>query len=93
MTFAKKPYYSPKEVAAIAGVHEETVKRRVRDGRLEAAHLSARTIRIPLGAVLQWLAPGEVKPITFSGGPYKERRSRKVPAAVASGASQATRSR
>lgn len=51
--FERKAYYSPKELAAILGVHRTTIDRYIRDGKLRAVKLSARTYRIPLGAVLR----------------------------------------
>jgi len=61
--FERKPYYSPKELAAILGVHRTTIDRYIRDGRLRAVKLSERAYRIPLGAVLRLLSPDEMTPV------------------------------
>jgi excisionase family DNA binding protein len=76
MDFEKRAYYTPKEVAEIARVDVETVLRRVRAGELQAAHLSARTIRIPLGALMQWLEPSTPLPIRRRDGGYEQRPGR-----------------
>lgn len=61
--FERKPYYSPGELAAITGQHPSTILRYIHEGRLKAVKLSERAYRIPLGAVLLWLAPEEMTPI------------------------------
>lgn len=61
--FERKAYYAPKELAAILGVHRTTIDRYIRDGTLRAVKLSARTYRIPLGAVLRLVSPGELPPV------------------------------
>lgn len=60
MAFDRKPYYSPRELAEILGLHRTTIDRYIREGRLRAVKLSQRTYRIPLGAVLGLIAPGEI---------------------------------
>ncbi len=61
--FERKPYYSPKELAAVLGVHRTTIDRYIREGRLRAVKLSERAYRIPLGAVLRLVAPEEIPPV------------------------------
>lgn len=63
LEFERKPYYSPKELAAILGVHRTTIDRYIREGRLRAVKLSERAYRIPLGAVLRLVAPDEIAPV------------------------------
>jgi excisionase family DNA binding protein len=57
-----RPFYSPAEVAALAGVHPSTILNYIRAGKLYAVRLSERTVRIPARAVLKLLAPERVKP-------------------------------
>ena len=57
-----KAFYSPHEVAAIAGVHSSTILNYIASGRLYAVKLSERTYRIPARSVLHLLAPEEVSP-------------------------------
>lgn len=52
-----KAFYSPKDVAQLAGVHPTTILNYIRDGKLSAVKLSERTYRIPLRSVLQLLDP------------------------------------
>ncbi len=42
-----KAFYSPGEVAALLGLHPDTILKYVHAGRLAAIQLSARTYRIP----------------------------------------------
>lgn len=63
LEFERKAYYSPKELAAILGVHRTTIDRYIREGRLRAVKLSERAYRIPLGAVLRLVAPDEIPPV------------------------------
>ena len=42
-----KSFYSPAEVAEMAGVHPSTVLNYISSGRLYAVRLSERTIRVP----------------------------------------------
>ncbi len=55
-----KPFYSPHEVADIAGVHPSTILNYIASGRLYAVKLSARTYRIPARSVLHLLAPEQL---------------------------------
>lgn len=55
-----KAFYSPKEVADLAGLHSTTILNYIRDGKLYAVKLSERTYRIPLRSVLKLLDPDAV---------------------------------
>ncbi len=57
-----RPFYSPGDVAELAGVHPSTVLNWIRSGRLYAVRLSERTYRIPARAVVQLLAPRTLRP-------------------------------
>jgi excisionase family DNA binding protein len=57
-----KPFYSPAEVANLAGLHSSTILNYIRDGKLYAVKLSERTYRIPLRSVLMLLDPESVAP-------------------------------
>ena len=59
-----KAFYSPKEVADLAGLHSTTILNYIRDGKLYAVKLSERTYRIPLRSVLKLLEPESVAPPT-----------------------------
>lgn len=48
-----KPYYTPKEVAAIMGLHPETVRLWVRIGKLRAHKVGSRCVRIPATAIFK----------------------------------------
>ena len=61
-----KAFYSPHEVAELAGVHSSTILNYIASGRLYAVKLSDRTYRIPARAVLQLLAPDAVTPPTVT---------------------------
>ena len=50
-----RPFYSPAEVAALAGVSSSTILNYVHTGRVAAVRLSERTYRIPRKAVLRLL--------------------------------------
>lgn len=60
-----KPFYSPHEVATIAGVHPSTILNYIASGRLYAVKLSERTYRIPVRAVMGLLEPERVSPSTI----------------------------
>ena len=49
--------YSPKVVGELIGFHEESIRRLVRDDRIEAIHVG-RNVRIPGAVVLQILSQG-----------------------------------
>jgi len=55
-----KPFYSPAEVAELAGVHPSTILDYIKAGKLYAVKLSERTIRIPAQAVWLLLDPEAV---------------------------------
>ncbi len=57
-----KAFYSPAEVARMAGVHPATILNYIRDGKLYAVRLSERTIRIPARAVQKLLEPDGATP-------------------------------
>ena len=59
-----KPFYSPGEVASLAGVHSSTILNYIRAGKVYAIKLSERTYRIPLRSVLKLLEPESVAPPT-----------------------------
>lgn len=54
----EKPFYSPKEIADLLGVHPSTVLNYIRGGQLYAIRLSERTIRIPNRALRRFLDEG-----------------------------------
>ena len=55
---------SVRDVAAQLGVHPETVRRLIHDGRLDAVRVG-RVLRIHRGAVESFLARQRVKPTRF----------------------------
>lgn len=55
-----RPFYSPADVAALAGVHPSTILNYIHAGKLYAVRLSERTYRIPARAVLRLLAPEQL---------------------------------
>jgi excisionase family DNA binding protein len=57
-----KPFYSPHEVAEMAGLHPSTILNYIGSGRLYAVKLSERTYRIPARSVLHLLAPEQLDP-------------------------------
>jgi excisionase family DNA binding protein len=61
-TALNRPFYSPAEVAELAGVSTSTVHNYIHDGRLASVRLSERVIRIPRRAILRLLAPDSVSP-------------------------------
>ncbi len=70
-----KPFYSPGEVANLAGLHSSTILNYIRDGKLYAVKLSERTYRIPLRSVLKLLDPESVAPPTVIEQPDANVRS------------------
>lgn len=58
----ERPFYSPAEVADLAGLHTSTILNYIRAGKLYAVRLSERTYRIPARAVLALLAPEQLRP-------------------------------
>jgi excisionase family DNA binding protein len=61
-TELNRPFYSPTEVARLAGLHPSTILGYIHAGRLYAVKLSERTYRIPNRAVRKMLAPETVRP-------------------------------
>lgn len=62
LTFERKSFYSPAEVASILAISDQTVLERIHEGKLFAVKLGPRLYRIPLGALLQFLgAPPSVR--------------------------------
>ncbi len=68
MEFSKS-FYSPHEVAAMAGVHPSTILNYIAAGRLYAVKLSERTYRIPVRAVISLLEPERLTPSTITVEP------------------------
>jgi len=60
-----KPFYSPEELAPMAGVPASDILDRIRSGELYAVALSPGTYRIPLRSILQWLEPESISPPTI----------------------------
>ena len=58
--FARKPFYSPREYAELAGIDPSTVMDQIHGGDLYAVRLSERIYRIPLAQVLAKLYPEEL---------------------------------
>jgi excisionase family DNA binding protein len=67
-----KAFYSPREMAAMVGVHPSTVMAWIHSGRLRAIKLSERTYRIPNKAVVKMLAPELANPPVFIERPDEE---------------------
>ena len=64
-----KAFYSPREVAEMAGLHPTTILNYIASGRLYAVKLSERTYRIPARAVVHLLAPEDVEaPVVMTSG-------------------------
>ena len=57
-----KPFYSPREIATIAGLHRSTILNYIKSGKLHAVKLSERTYRIPARAAWLLLDPASVPP-------------------------------
>ena len=64
-----KAFYSPAEVANLAGLHSSTILNYIRGGKLYAVKLSERTYRIPVRSVLKLLDPESVFPPTMTEQP------------------------
>ena len=58
--------YSVREVAGQLGVHPETIRRLIHDGRLDAVRVG-RVLRVHKHAVDSFLARQRVKPTRLSG--------------------------
>ena len=59
-------FVSVREVAAQLGVHPETIRRLIHDGRLDAVRIG-RVLRVHREAVDRFLALQRVKPARFQG--------------------------
>jgi excisionase family DNA binding protein len=66
-----KSFYSPAEVAEMAGLHRSTILNYIRSGRLRAIKLSKRTFRIPNKSVVKLLAPELANPPVIIERPYE----------------------
>lgn len=69
-TGLNQSFYSPAEVARLAGLHPSTILSYIHSGRLYAIKLSERTYRIPNKAVLKMLAPELATPPRHIERPY-----------------------
>ena len=81
----QKAFYSPHEVAEMAGVHPSTILNYIASGRLYAVKLSARTFRIPARSVIALLEPERLSPPVMSESPDEELEA-EFAAEVSSGA-------
>ncbi len=70
LTELNQPFYSPAQVARLAGLHPSTILGYIHAGRLYAIKLSERTYRIPNKAVLKLLAPELATPPRIIERPY-----------------------
>ena len=61
-----KAFYSPQEVAELAGVTSATIMNYIAAGNLYAVKLSERTYRIPVRAVAKMLTPELLAPSTWT---------------------------
>jgi hypothetical protein len=69
----RKAFYSPREYAAIAGVHPSTVLDYIHSGVLYAVRISDRVYRIPLASLLRSLYPDEIAEPRFTTSGAAER--------------------
>ncbi len=67
--FPRKAYYSPREFAALVGIHPSTVLDQIHSGKLYAIKLSERIYRIPLAVVIGTLHPEEIGEPRFRQSP------------------------
>lgn len=58
-------FYSPAELAALLGLHPDTILNYIHGGKVFAIQLSARTYRIPQREVQRLIAPETIKPPRF----------------------------
>ncbi len=56
----RKAFYSPREFAALAGIHPSTVLEHIHSGKLYAIKISERIYRIPLAVAISTLYPHEI---------------------------------
>ena len=59
-------HYSVRHVATLLGVHPETIRRLVREGRIEAVRVG-RVLRIDAREVERFLVRQRVKPVRLAG--------------------------
>ena len=68
-----KTFYSPREVAEMAGLHPSTILNYIGSGRVYAVKRSERTYRIPARSVMHVLAPTELEgPIVVTASPEED---------------------
>lgn len=72
LTDLDQPFYSPTDVARLAGLHPSTILSYIHSGRLYAIKLSERTYRIPNKAVLKMLAPELATPPVHIERPHEK---------------------
>lgn len=60
-----RSFYSPAEVAELAGVSPSTILNYIKAGKLPAVRLSERLIRIPRKAVVRFLEIEEAPPVVI----------------------------
>jgi predicted site-specific integrase-resolvase len=65
-----RPFYSPAELARIAGVHPSTVLNWIRSGRVAGVRLSPRIYRIPLASAIRLLEPERYRPPRIIERPF-----------------------
>lgn len=65
-----RPFYSPTELARMAGVHPSTVLNWIRSGRLYGVRLSPRVYRIPLASAVRLLEPERVRAVRVIERPF-----------------------
>lgn len=58
----RKAFYSPQEVAELAGLSTSTILNYIRSGKVYAIKLSERVYRIPLGSVIATFYPELKRP-------------------------------
>ncbi len=60
--FAKKAFYSPKDVARIVDCSDQHILDAIDAGKLFAVKISPRVIRVPLNALMRYLgAPADIR--------------------------------
>ncbi len=74
--FVRKPFYSPRELAALIDVDPTTVMDHIHAGKIHAVQISERIYRIPLATVVSTLYPEEVGEPVFRRSRDPAARSR-----------------